>query len=227
MSAPRNGGRYEEAIAMAKTGLAETEKLYGPNSHNAADANLMLGDLYYENGSEQDAESYYRQALEIYRETPAENPEKMSIVMIKMAGLCGYPESRDIYKEAISALERSYGIDSSLIPVAMDRLAKLYMNHGEYSAAEELYEDYIELAHTVHSDDDLRIVAAFQKLAGLKFDRAKYIEAGDLYRRALKVCKKTAGIDSPVTISIARELAAVYRKIGEEKKAIDIEGSVK
>ena len=119
-----------------------SEKSFGPDHVETADALTGLGTQYRANGNHTEAQRCLRRALEIHRKTSGVDSQAATQDLFQLAS--SLEESGDLdaaasqYEKALAVADRQIGGDREQTAVTQAHLAAIYMRAGRTSAGREL-----------------------------------------------------------------------------------------
>jgi len=195
--------KFHEAIAYYQKCLNFTT-----SPKKRADVMNNMGNAQWNNNAYPAAEASYQEALKIYKELAAKNPDAylpdVAMTLNNLGVLYWnqnkYPAAEASYQEALKIRRElaAKNPDAYLPDVAMtlNNLGGLYQNQNKYPAAEASYQEalkiYKELA-AKNPDAYLPGVAAtLNNLGVLQKDQNKYPAAEASYQEALKIRRELA-----------------------------------
>jgi tetratricopeptide (TPR) repeat protein len=135
-------GRPAEAMTAFERATQLSEKSYGPDHAETANAFAELGIRYRENGNHVDAQRCLRRALEIHRKASGFDSHAATQDLFHLAS--SLEESGDLeaaasqYEKTLAVAERQIGGDREQTAETQAHLAAIYMRAGRTSAAREL-----------------------------------------------------------------------------------------
>jgi len=156
-------GRYAEAEASLRSGLARQVAGYGAAHHKVAKSRFELGELLRDVGRFEEAEAEYDQALEILSSAlPTGHPHLARAA----AGRASLYLDRGEAERAEPILRESHQILSTALPesehagrIAID-LGRCLLATGESGAATQLLQSGLAALESAHAEGDPRIARA-------------------------------------------------------------------
>lgn len=141
-------GRFDEALAQAQHNLATARQLFGNDHRDVAISLDRIASILRKQGTYQESERIYRQALQLVQRHQQEAPLDLAAALQNLAGLYRgtgrYREAERHYLEALSTL-RAVGPQhpdqrhvAEFSADISDNLAVLYRDQGRYTEAEPL-----------------------------------------------------------------------------------------
>jgi tetratricopeptide (TPR) repeat protein len=214
----------QKALAQGQTGAAEklfqqvldkSTKEAEKRTAEAAVAAYQLGGLAESRIAYGQAESYYRQAVQLQ----PDNPIYLNVAGTLSQTLGHYQESEKLLKRALEIMEKSLKPDDPDVATSLNNLASLYHNQGKYGEAEPLYQRALAIYEKALGPEYTYVATALNNLAGLYQDQGKYGEAEPLYKRALAIDEKAMGPEHPLVATGLNNLAGLYYAQGKHGEA--------
>ena len=127
------------------------------------------------------------------------------------------------YKEALTALERSYGADHIEVAEVLNSMGLILKKRTDYDGAEKLYKRAIEIAHRTFGRDQehYKLGIYYNNLGDLDRKRCQFDRALEIYQRALTAIEKTLGSQHSEAAEILHNIGQVKHQLGQFKQAID------
>ena len=119
----------------------------------------------------------------------------------------------------LSIRERVLGTESDGFAKALNNVALVYENKGEYSKAESLYLRALTTWEKALGPDHPETAFAVDNLARVYLFEGDYARAEPLFQGALTIREKALGPDHPSTALSLNNLAVLYRRTGDLAKA--------
>ena len=191
---------YEEAISIAKDIRLDNEKL----------ANILFDYAYLNTDFKRmhEAVQLYQEALRIYRQLAASNPDgympdvasTLNNLALLQDDLGRYGEAEENYQEALRIYRQlaASNPDGYMPDVAstLNNLALLQDDLSRYGEAEENYQDALQIYHQLASsnpDDYMPDVAmTLNNLANLQSDLNRFSDAEKNYMETLRIRRQLA-----------------------------------
>src|SRR4029077_18539997 len=102
-------------------------------------------------------------------------------------------EALPFARRAIDLMERERGAEDLELGNAMNTLALLHAQLGQYADAEPLYKRALSIRERVLGSEHTEVAATLHALAALYVYQGRYADAEALYRRALAIREKAWG----------------------------------
>jgi tetratricopeptide (TPR) repeat protein len=205
-----NSGRPEDALKAFERATQLSEKSFGPEHVETANALAGLGEQYRAHGNHADAQRCLKRALEIHRKTSGADSHAATQNLFHLAA--SLEESGDVdgaasqYEKALAAAERQIGGDREQTAVTQAHLAAIYMRAGRTSAAREL------LIHAIGvlRKKDERLEFALETMASIE-DLLNHPEESQRWRdkAAESLAARTVQLE-PDTVGAAKPAPKYY-----------------
>jgi tetratricopeptide (TPR) repeat protein len=123
------------------------------------------------------------------------------------------------YSEALALRQAALGEQHESVAVALNRLANVYYQQKNDSAAGELFERALAIREVVLAPDASDLRLSVNNLANAYRNQGRFAEAEPLYRRSLRMREQETGhADHP---AIWRNLARVLEGQGKGREAAE------
>ena len=220
------GGRYEEALAAARGGLAAAEADQGPDAPGTADAIDRLVDVLWRTGrtAEPATRTLAERAMAIRRSRAddAGLASSLTHLGIVQAAAAEFRSAQESLEQALAIRQRVSGPDAPGVAVVKERLAALLANVGNAGRARELLDQAVaslDRDPIAHGSD---LAAALTTLGGFLANRGDLPGARDALSRALEIRTGLFGADHPETAATLYRQAYLKRKEGDTVGALDL-----
>ena len=110
------------------------------------------------------------------------------------------------YREVIEINEKANGPNHATVADAINELANLYYNAGDFRKAEEWYLRALPIREQAQGAEHPDMAMACHNLAGAYMFAGRYADSETYYRRALAIREKTIGLDDPATVETLNNL---------------------
>lgn len=124
-----------------------------------------------------------------------------------------------LYERAIALMEKSLGLETSLISAELTNLAALYQRQGRLAEAEPLFKRTLVVSEKVLSREHPEVGRALHNLATLYVKQERQFEAEPLFQRALAIYQKAAGPEHPAVATVLNNIGHVYRDLNRDADA--------
>ena len=208
-----------------------TEKKMPEDKLEAAAYFRGLALLYKARGIYAEAESQFRQALQIKERLLGEKHPDVAAASEDLAEVlraqAKHAEAQFHYSRALRILERVHGRDHLSAVGVLAGLAATYTDVGKYTEAEVYYERVLGILERAFGPDDGRLLATLGSLGAVYKACGKIAAAETSFKRALKVAEKLYGQGHPKTAPFLEHCVLLSRDIGENKRAATLEGRLR
>jgi tetratricopeptide (TPR) repeat protein len=208
-------GEWAEAYQKAKSALGLSLAKYGPWHLNTAKSFEKLGEICMVWGRRQQAELYLDRAIKIRSRIHGDShPSVIRLITLKADQARQHRDldrAAGLYKKALQLAEGGGWTESSYTAPALEGLARLHLERGEYSSAEQLYEKataIYAIGGKYRVSERLSEARSLVDLAEIKRYKGDFIKARELYDEALSRCLKIAGPASPM-------IPLIYGRLGD------------
>jgi tetratricopeptide (TPR) repeat protein len=130
-----------------------------------------------------------------------------------------YDEALPFANRALEIRERLLEPEHPDVAIAINSLADIYTDKGEYANADLLYRRSLASREKTLDKDHPDIGASLYSIAMLYHVQGKYVEAEPLYKRALDIREKSLGKDHSETAFILGSLGNLYKAQGKYVEA--------
>ena len=196
-----------------------------PESIDYAKGLNRLGVLYSDMGDYKVSESYYKQALVIYKKAIGEddrdyasNLNNLGLLHWKIGD---YKAAEPYFKQALAIFKKALGENHPDYASSLNNLGILYSDIGDYKAAEAYYKQALEINKKALVEDHPDYSSSLNNLGSLYHEMGDYKAAETYYKQALEIRKKALGEDHPDYASSLNNLGIFYSDIGDYKAAED------
>jgi tetratricopeptide (TPR) repeat protein len=212
-------GEWSQAFQQANTALNMAGTKYGQDHLNTAKSLERLGEICVARGRLQQADLIFSKALKIRTKIHGDcHPSVIKLLTImadhqrlRLHRECDSAEK--LYRKALDLADRGHWGESSYAAPALEGLARLYMDRGDYASAEPLYQKAISMYETggkYRSSEKLGEARNSVCLAEIKRAKKDFPKARELYETALVRYLKVAGPTSPMIAFTYKRLADLY-----------------
>ena len=211
-------GRYAEAIPLAETELAITEKRFGPAHPKVALMLNEVAELYTKQGRYTDAEPLFKRSLAIREKALGPDHRDVAKTLSGLATLYGYQgrfaDAEPLYKRALAIEESARLPDNFLLADVLDNLAELYRVQSRYADAEPLYKQALAIRENALGRDHPSVAIVSSHLAELYRAEDRYADAAPLYMRSLTILQTALGPRHPLVATVLSYLASLCEAQG-------------
>lgn len=217
------GGKYSEALPLARRALELSEKTLGPAHPNVATALNNLALLYRDLGDYAQAIPLMRRALVILEKALGPEHPNVGAALNNLAELYhttgDYAQAEPLYQRAFQIDEAALGPNHPSVAGDLNNLAELYRDTGNYAQAEPLNRRSLAILEQALGPEHPSVATSLNNLAELYRNLGDYAQAELLNRRALAIKETALGPAHPGVAISLNNLAAVYDDLGDYAQA--------
>jgi tetratricopeptide (TPR) repeat protein len=205
-------GRYAESEETCRELRAVQHRMSGPESANAMDTALLLGNALLDQKKYVEAEVVIRELLSKRR--GAEDQDTLAALMslgnvFSAQGklddaLAAYKEVRTIQERVLGAEHESTLATTTNIAITLKRQAK-------FEESEVLYRDVIRVQQRIFGAEHPATLLTNYNLCGALYYQKKYGEAEARCREMLAASCRALGADHPNTVATSERLALISK----------------
>src|SRR5262245_58796874 len=138
---------------------------------------------------------------------------------LKLQNSGRFDEALLLAERVLEIRERLLGTEHNDVTAAIDELAGIYIDKGDYVKAEPLYRRALDIREKALGKDHPDTAESLHDLAVLYYYQGKYEEAEPLFRRSLDINEKALGQDHLYTSYSLNNLAMLYQAQGKYEEA--------
>jgi CHAT domain-containing protein/Tfp pilus assembly protein PilF len=216
-------GRYDEAVRLAESIVARSERSAGAESAQTAMALNNLGLLLFKKGDYLGAESKYKRALEILERVRGPNDPNLAMTLDNLGLLYiergDLSRAEDLHLRALTIFFETLGEENHHTGVTANNLGSLYKHMHKFKDAEEFYLEALTTFEKSDGKESPTVADVLDNLARL-YDENGFAEAGwPLAERALEIFHKTYGQEHPEVATALSNLGLRYVAGGDTARA--------
>jgi serine/threonine protein kinase len=193
-----NGGRAEE---MHRAALATNEKLYGPESKEAATSLNDLGLAFVAESKLTDAENVNRKALGIRRRLFGEENSETAISLNHLSAVLReegrLTEAEPMAREAIGIQQRLLGNTNLEVADSLRNLSIVLGDEGKWADSEAMAREVLAMRRTLLGPEHPWVASSLNDVAWATGARGNLKEAETLEQEALTMRQKLLGAEHP------------------------------
>jgi len=218
-----NEGKFNEAIPVAESTLANLENSLEADDPYVALALKNLAALYYARDDYGKAEPLLQRALAIWEKRLGRDHVELEQPLTELA--CVYLAKKDfsnaelLFQRALEMKEKALGRDHLDLEPLLNNLAQVYRAKGNFAKAEALLQRAVEISNKTTIPGQADVAASLTNLAALYQFQGKYAAAETLFKRALEITEKDAGPEHADVATRLGDLAALYKIQGRYAEA--------
>ncbi|MEM9454417.1 MAG: serine/threonine-protein kinase [Myxococcota bacterium] len=193
------------------------------NSNEIASGLSALGNISYRQGEHEEAERYYRQALEILEKAPspaqsliANITDNLGIVLEEQGK---YESAKRYYQRALSRRRLALGGNHPLTARSLNNMGTILDIQGDYEESMRYHHKALRVREQTLGLDHPEVAMSLNNLGVLLESKGEYEEAEQYHQRALAIREKTLGPDHRFVTSSLNNLGNVSFGLGNYEEA--------
>ena len=210
-------GNFDQAEKMDRIALAINQKLWGPDSLEAAASFSDLGMVFAQDGKLADWEAAHREALDIRRRRLGENDPDVAASLSNLAESYTQQgkiaEAEVLVREALQIRQKRFGSDSLAAADSLRSLSILLGDEGKWAEAEAMSRQVLAIRRKLLGAEHPLVATSLTDVAWAAGGQNKLEEAEALEREALAMRRKLLGGEHP---DVAKSLYLVGDRLREE-----------
>ncbi|MBN1237082.1 MAG: TonB family protein [Gammaproteobacteria bacterium] len=207
--------RYDEALSLADGLIELTEREFGEQSLEAAEAYRTVAALQREAGRHEESESNFLHAVALIRDIDGTFSERAIEPLVGLgdnyhdAGQ--YLNAVTAYNEARTINRRVYGLlNERQIPI-VDRVTQSLQELEQYEEADQQQLEILHLQERNHPVGSPEYLEALYRYASWLRRTGRYHEERSYYARAQRIIRDQHGKDSLLMVRPLREIGNSFR----------------
>jgi serine/threonine protein kinase/Tfp pilus assembly protein PilF len=212
--------RYDEALTVARAGLADAERLKYPPLE--AETQLRLGELLSEKGDYAGAvRSFHRGWVAALSGHHEEASAWIATLLIQSLGVRqGHYEEGDRWADVAEALVGRLQRKDELLGALYTHRSELRKEESRPDEAIRDGQRALEIEKRTLGPEHARVADTYHTLGNIYREQMQYAEALASFQQAILIRRKALGPDHPAVISGEIGIADVYGDRGEHERAI-------
>ena len=221
----QNLALYEQSQSLLELSLAQRRRLYGERHAQVAAGLNELAVLYHFKGDYAQAETRYRQALEMAVDQTG--PRSLLTARIKtdlgslLYGLDRLEEAESLTRTALAVKQARLGRNHRELSMELNNLASILYAKGDLTAAEELYRRDLRLAESHWGEKHPEFLVKLNNLAALLNTKGDDRQGEATYLRLVTLTREVMGNTHPDLSHALSNLAYYQRRRSDFDQAID------
>ncbi len=218
-------GLTKDALPLLRQSLSLRSPRLPEDHPDLATSLNALGVALSRAGEMAEAETTFRQALEICRR----QPEAQEATILSLSGLGDlllekghYLEAEELFREELDLLLAMGRASSRQVGLARTNLGGALWLQGDLVAAEPVLRKALRDLEAIAGDQHPNTADALHYLAFVKAQAGETEAAGPLFRRALEIRRNTQGEDHPDTLTSLASLGEFLYSAGDYAAAESI-----
>jgi serine/threonine-protein kinase len=181
-----------------------------------------LASLYHRQADYDQAETYYRRAIDMYRRLRGQHPD-LGIVRSNFAVLLRsrgkYDEAETAMREAIAMQREMVGENSIDVAFRTASLGRILLEQGRLAAADSLFREALGLRTEVFGDDNWLVAVTRGELGRCRTRQGQYAEADSLLTTAYDVLRAKRPEGERYRARVRTALVQLYEERGNPQRA--------
>jgi tetratricopeptide (TPR) repeat protein/transcriptional regulator with XRE-family HTH domain len=174
----------------------------------------QLGRYLHQHASYAEAESIYRQALEVREQVFGPQHPDVASSLSNLASLywdqTRYALAEPLILRSLSICEQSLGPDHPEVADKLNALALLYKAQNRYTQAIPLFQRALAIRERVLGSEHPEVASNLNDLAMIHYNQEEYSQAESLVIRSLAIRERVLGAEHPEVASSLNFLASIY-----------------
>jgi len=215
--------KADEAEKLQREALAIRERRHGRESAETAEALDELAKTLIGKSSYPEAEKLAQEGLHIRETVFGPNSTQVAQSLKTLGSL--YTEQNE-WKKAEDAIARELSIlralhdDSPSFPAALDDLAVVQTQLGDYDAAEKTFAEVMPIEERMFGDEHPEYASALENLGNVYYRKGEYARTAEQLEKVLAIRRKALGDDAEPVARTTANLATVYGASGNDAAAL-------
>jgi serine/threonine-protein kinase len=210
-------GQHETAAPLLREALEVWTRLLGPNRGNEEVASILssLAEVHLVRGELTEAESRYRQALEMRQQLLGNDHPDVAEDMANLGQVLlhtNLKEADSLFAQSLSISRTALPPDHPGIERALEGLAATRYRLGRLDDAEDLHTEVLALRRRVLGERHHEVAFTLESLSVVKQKKGDLAAAETLQRQALQMNRETVGAVHPLTVGSMAGLGALLAK---------------
>ena len=163
------GGKFDEALPLAKRVLAIRETATGVDSEPVAVALSNIAAIYAARQDYDQAESFYSRALAVYKKSKGAEDLSVAAITDRLAVVnyykYDYDEAESLYLSALSIREKLLGAEHADVARSLLNLGNFYRAVKKYEKAVPIYQRVVAMREKTLGPDDRAVADAREDYA--------------------------------------------------------------
>lgn len=217
-------GRYEEAAESAQRGIALRRDDSRTASGKLAVSIGQLASIRSVQGLFDEADTLYRQALELDRAAgdPGRLASHLSDYSAALYRAGRFEEARETGEEALALHRELYGPAHTLIATSLLNLGTVLAAEGRYDDGAALLQDCLRMRRQLLGDEHPHVALALSNLGNIYRGAGRLDEAEAAHREALAIRRATLGEAHPDYANSLNAIGVVLYFNAQYREAADI-----
>ncbi|AWL93464.1 CHAT domain-containing protein/Tfp pilus assembly protein PilF [Bradyrhizobium ottawaense] len=212
INALRSAGKYSEALPLAQAMVASLEKT--SNNRDLAAALNNLGQIYADQGHDDQAEPLYKRAIALMEKGTGQGSVEIAPLLNNLAALyqrqSRFTEAEPLFKRALAVREKALSREHPDVGQALNNLATLYVKQEHFADAEPLFQRALAIYQKAAGPEHPAVATVLNNLGQVDRDLNRDADAEAPIKRSLAIREKVLGPDHPDVARSLNNLAGLY-----------------
>ncbi len=211
-------GKSKQALDILLKSASTQSQLLGQEHSWYAHSLYRVGRAYYLQLRYTEAETSYRQALDIHRKILGEQHPDHAADLEALAELymamAHNQQAETLFQQALAIEKQTLGEHDPTYAATLCNLGDLYRWMGRYAQAEPLYVQSLAIRKQALGEGHPDYARSLDRLAALYDSMGHYPQAEPLYQQAIAIRKTALGAQHPDYARSLNNLALLYKEMG-------------
>jgi tetratricopeptide (TPR) repeat protein len=202
--------QYDLSLQWFQKSLEITISKDSVNSIHIAGLYCCIGNVYREQGNDNEAMDYYNIAIDYYRQAHAENHPHMAALYHGVASIHhdykNYVEALNYYKQSLAIQEKYLPSAHSDIATNYDSIGTIHRHFREYDLAMNQHRRALEVRQKSLPSEHPDIGTSYKNMGLLYEARKEWSQALMYYRKAADIFRHSLSSQHPNVIEIEKDI---------------------
>ena len=213
------GGKSRDAgaLELAEEAIAIRQNALGDSDPELSDSLSHVAIVYGELGRHKDARRLFEQALAVATAAHGAQDDRVARIHLNLGSILREVDplaSEGHFTESLRLFEDAEGPESPRVAEALNDLANIWADRGQFAEAEEAYARVLRIKQSSLGPEHPDVAVGFANLGYLHVETGDYETARDELERALAIREKSIGREHPATLQTLGNLAIATGLLG-------------
>jgi serine/threonine-protein kinase len=205
-------GLYDRGASLAREALAFRRQLAEREPEALAHTLNLLGNILMDKGDLGEAETVYRESLELYRRLYGSDSLKVASMLNNVSSAIDLQQGRGeesdrLLLEALEIKRKRLKPDDPSLATTLANIGVNLYRRGDLAGSELRLREALAIQRKAYGDDHPEVAFSMQQVGVLLDEQGKHREAEQVYREALAIQRKLLGQEHPDIVSTLTNLA--------------------
>jgi len=216
----RKSGSYEDALTQVKKAERKSARINGPESPGYANTLVCYAGVSHDFGCSvndmvylKDEEIFLKRAEAIYLKNWEKSKNEAIVIKSDLAvynnNIGNSPLAESLLQQVVAFCRSEYGISGTGYAAAINNLAVLYYNTGEFKQAEKYFIEAVDVYLKSSLAGRLQTAICINNLGALYNEMGNFKIAGKLFSQAKEIMEKDHQQNNPLFAVILNNVASV------------------